>query len=245
MHIRQWWTNLNLIYIYPRQRDPGGTTWLLSKLFPTRPTVYIQGFSWYRFQLNIFYRGTVFCTWCRGPPARKSLPTTGTIRAGIRWSDSSKPRLRVVDLSPISHWTFRSYRNSFAIIRSVSLKITIFTLEWWKLWSNRKPWKTRDFTVKAREKPVILSDFSVANIFKKTVICCSRTFHKLFCSWSVLSPAPSMENPVEAALRKARDRAARATSKLKGSNDTPSGPHQLSAPTFNDCNNRFESPSNN
>lgn len=31
----------------------------------------------------------------------------------------------------------------------------------------KRPWKTRDFTVKAREKPVILSDFSVANIFKK------------------------------------------------------------------------------
>ena len=171
------------------------------------------------------------------------------MRAGIRWSNSSKPRLRVVDLSPISHWTFRSYHNSFAIIRSVSLKITIFTLEWWKLWSNRKPWKDREKPVKRPWKPVKnpwLWVILVLPIFsKKNVICCSRTFHKLFCSWSVLSPAPSMENPVEAALRKARERAARATSKLKGSNVTQSGPHQLSAPTFNDCNNRFESPSNN
>ena len=31
----------------------------------------------------------------------------------------------------------------------------------------KRPWKTREKTVKAREKPVILSDFSVANIFKK------------------------------------------------------------------------------
>lgn len=39
-----------------------------------------------------------------------------------------------------------------------------------------------------------------------------------------------MDKHVQAALDKARERAARATSKLKGSNGTESGPHRLSAP---------------
>ena len=101
-------TVVNKFNLNPRPRDLDGSTWLLSKPFRTRPTDYIQGFSYIYISnlisMNIHQTGELlFCTWCRGPPSRKSLPTTGIMRTGIRWSNSSKPRLRVADLSPISH----------------------------------------------------------------------------------------------------------------------------------------------